>query len=55
MLHKPLQAEVDRPVELPKVPRGQAFCVALVEPAGHQKPMLHGPVHVGEVMAAVEP
>jgi len=26
-------------------PAPQAFCVALVEPAAHQKPARHGPLH----------
>ncbi len=39
----------------PYVPSGHAFCAALVEPAPHQYPALHSPVHVAEVMADVAP
>ncbi len=55
MLHCPLQAAVVRAVALPKVPRGQAFCVALVEPAAHQCPALHTFVHREDVWPVVEP
>ena len=55
MLHEPLHAEVVRPVELPKVPRGQAFCVALVEPRPHQWPTLHAFVHKLDVWPVVAP
>jgi hypothetical protein len=42
-------------VVAPYVPSGQAFCVALVEPAPHQEPALHSPVQEDDTMAAVAP